>query len=473
MAAPNRESTQVVVIGAGYAGISAARDLDHAGIDVVVLEASDRVGGRVHTDRTDIPIDLGGMWLGAGHTRFSEMAASASVTTYPTPSHGDALLRDGGEWHRYDPHRPLPPLGPVATAMFASVAWRLDRLAERIDLRAPWSSADASRLDSITVSSWLRTAAPYGPVRRLIDANVHEVLCADPSMVSMLALLTYIKSSGGLEALISTDGGAQQDLLIGGADGPIRHVAAELGDRIRLDSPVERIDQRGDHIVISGPTATITAERVIVAMPPTLAGRIRYEPVMPPSRDALTQQMPMGAVWKIFAVYDTPFWRDAGLSGESIDLRSPITATFDASPPIGPGLLCTLVGGSRARRLDSIDESDRRRLVLDHFASVLGARALRPVDYRERSWASQIWSRGGYSGYTPPGVLSTLGRAIRTPVGRIHWAGTETAIEFQGYIEGAIRSGERAAAEVAATLGDHRTGRSASAPDPTSVGADL
>ncbi len=403
-----------------------------------------------------VPIDLGGMWLGAGHDRFAALADEAGATTFPTPSHGDALYVDGNRRRRYDSATSLPPIGLLSSGLLLTSLWRLDRMARNVVLGDPRATPDANRLDATTVSSWLRTAAPLPASRRLIDVVLNEVLCADAGAVSLLALLNYIRSSGGLMPLISTAGGAQQDLFIGGASGPLRFAAADLGDRIRTGCPVTRIDQRTDEVIVATADGSVTADRVIVALPPALAGRINYEPALPAARDSLTQQMPMGAIWKIFGVYDEPFWRRDGLSGETVDLRGTISATFDASPPSGPGVMCTLVGGAPARRLDRMGARERRVLVLDHFAALFGARARQPEEYLEKSWSADPFVRGGYSGYAPPGVLSSLGHALATPIGRIHWAGTETATEFQGYIEGAIRSGERAADEVIRELTSHR-----------------
>lgn len=452
------DRVNVVVVGAGYAGITAARTLHRAGRDVLVLEAAERIGGRVLTEQhAGVPIDLGGMWLGAGHDRFATLADEADATTFPTPEHGDAVLVDGRRRQRYDAATSLPPIGAVASTLVVAVLWRLDRMARHVVLGNPSATPKAARLDATTVSSWLRSAAPLPATRRLIEVVLNEVLCADTGAVSMLALLTYVKSSGGVVPMISTQGGAQQSLFVGGADGPLRFAAAPLGDRIRTASPVTRIVQRRDEVIVETTDDAVTADRVIVAVPPALAGRIHYEPGLPAARDGLTQQMPMGAVWKIYGIYDEPFWRHDGLSGESVDLRSAISATFDTSPPSGPGVMCTLVGGTPARRLDQMSARERRSLVLEHFTTLFGPRARHPERYVEKSWNAEPFVRGGYGGYAAPGALSSLGHALARPVGRLHWAGTETAVEYQGYIEGAIRSGERAAAEVLGAIAPLRT----------------
>lgn len=448
------QRAEVVVVGSGYAGVSAAIELHRHGVDVVVVEASTRIGGRVLTERspTGHAIDLGGMWLGAGQTEFARWASEAGAVTYPTPATGDAILRDRGRDRRYDPAG-SPPLGMIGGALLASSAWRLERLSRLIDLDEPWASPRADRLDAVTVAAWLRNAVPFGRGRQLAEVVLAEVLTADPGSVSMLALLTYLRSAGGLRPALGTENGAQQDLFVDGADRPLRHVAEGLGDRIELSAPVTEIDHGGPEVVVRSDRHDIACERVVVAVPPHLAGRIRYVPGLPADRDAIMQRIPMGRVVKAIAAYDEPFWRRDGLGGEALDLSGPVPATFDISPPGGPGLLCALVGGRRADALGRLEVGERERVVTAQFTSLFGPRARRAVAYRDKVWADDIHARGGYSGYFPPGVLTEVGSALRAPVGRIHWAGTETATEFIGYIEGAIRSGQRAAAEVRARIG--------------------
>jgi monoamine oxidase len=447
------QHTRVVVVGAGYAGISAALDLHRRGVDVVVLEAASRIGGRVLTERTSAghAIDLGGMWLGAGHTEFASWAADAGAATYATPSTGLSIARDRGSERRHDAAE-LPPLGVVGSALLATAMWRLDRLSRRIDLDAPWTTVGADRLDSMTVASWLRTAVPFGRARRLTDVALAEVLTADPGAVSMLSMLTSLRSSGGLGHALATDNGAQQDLFVDGADAPLRHAAAQLDGRVDVDARVTGVDHDGPGLVVHTHRRTVGCDRVIVAVPPHLAARIDYRPGLPAARDALTQRMPMGSVVKAIAQYAEPFWRLDGLSGSAIDMSGPVPVTFDISPPGGPGLLCALVGGRAADQLGRLAPLERRRVVTGQFASLFGARARRPEEYRDKVWGADVYTRGGYSGYLPPGVLTGVGDALRAPVGRIHWAGTETATEWIGYIEGAIRSGRRAATEVLAEL---------------------
>jgi monoamine oxidase len=269
--------------------------------------------------------------------------------------------------------------------------------------------------------------------------------------MSLLYLVAYAKAAGSFEAIMDTEGGAQQDRFVGGSQQMPLRLAQELGDRVLFDAPVERIGHDAGGVRVQSPSVDVTAAHVIVAVPPPIAGRIAYEPLLPPSRDQLTQRMPMGGIAKCMAVYDEPFWRRDGLTGEGVYDRGPITVTFDNSPPDGsPGVLVGFVGGGAIREWSRMGASQRRKAVLDCFVALYGERAQAAEHYIEKSWTEDRWARGGPVALLPPGVLTRWGPALREPIGRIHWAGSETATTWTGYMDGAIQSGERVAAEVLA-----------------------
>jgi monoamine oxidase len=280
------------------------------------------------------------------------------------------------------------------------------------------------------------------------------VFAAEPSEFSLLHALFYIHSGGGFESLTNTRGGAQQDRLVEGAQSLALKLAAHLGERVRLNQPVMRIQHSAQGVCLTTRAgATYAARAVIVAIPPTLAGRIEYDPPLPAMRDQLTQRLPNGAVIKCFAVYDRPFWREQGLSGFAVMECDPVHLVFDNSPPDAScGILLGFIEGAQARRMGAIDREARRAAVLECLARLFGDRARRPETYIDHDWSAEVWSRGCYGAYFPPGVWTQFGHALRAPIGRIFWAGTETATRWMGYIDGAIESGERAAQEVLASL---------------------
>jgi monoamine oxidase len=293
-----------------------------------------------------------------------------------------------------------------------------------------------------------------------VPAATRPIFGAEPTEISLLFTLFYIAASGNeqnqgtFERNFNTRMGAQQDRFVGGTQLVALRVAQRLGKRrVLLNHPVKRIDQSGDAVIVDSRRLRVRAKRAIIALPPTLAGRIDYSPDMPSDRDQLTQRIPQGNLTKVTAVYDRPFWRDAGLTGTAVSTDGFVNATFDDTPPGGsPGVVFGFVGGDQSRAFNALSDSDRQAAVLGQFTQFFGSQAGAPIGYLESNWASEPWSRGCPVGIPGPGVLTAVGPALRRPVGRIHWAGTETSTYWNGYMDGAVRSGERAAAEVLAEI---------------------
>jgi monoamine oxidase len=440
---------EVAVVGAGMAGLSAALELERAGRSFVVLEARDRAGGRLESQQIgdDVWIDVGGQWVGPTQDRLYQLARAHGADTFPTWTAGENVIELGGRLGRYT--GTIPKLRPHAMADVGQAMARLDRMAKKVPTDAPWNAPKAKQWDSQTVWSWMRhnMATPTG--REMMEIAVKAVWAAVPADVSLLHLLFYIASAGNFDLLLDTEGGAQQDRFVQGAGTLAGRVADSLGDRVMLSAPVRRIEWSANGVRLTADGLDVRAERAIVAIPPTLAGRLWYDPPLPGYRDQLTQRVPMGAVIKCFAIYDEPFWRSEGLSGSTVSGTGPLSLTIDNSPPSGsPGILVGFLEGDHARSFGRASATERREAVLANLTRLLGPRAGRPEHFIEKSWAEEEWSRGCYEGYTPPGVLTAFGPALREPIGPIHWAGTETATKWNGYIDGALQSGERAAREV-------------------------
>lgn len=443
--------TDVAIVGAGFAGLQAARELTKRGLRVEVLEARDRVGGRVQTTTLDDGtwLDVGGQWFGPGQNRCYRLAAELGKRTYTMYLEGKNLLRYRGRLLRYRGTVPIVP-DPVAIPLIGWALFRLDTMARSVSLEAPWASPGAAELDAETVESWLRRNVPHEGARALVRIGLETVYACDLADLSLLHALFYIRSAGNLDKLLSAEGGAQQDRVDGGMQPLAEALAAELGEHLHLEQPVHGIEQRGEGVSVLAVGTTLRAKRVVVAIPPTLAGRIHYDPILPAARDQLTQRAPMGSCVKCIAVYDTPFWRARGLSGQVVSTEGPVHVSFDASPPSGrPGVLMGFLEGRAARELTDAGPEERKRQVLACFERDFGPEARGFRHYVDRAWSEEAWSRGCYAAMLPPGVWTSFGHALRAPIGRIHWAGTETATEWNGYIEGALQSGERVAVEVA------------------------
>jgi monoamine oxidase len=445
--------TDVAVVGAGLAGIAAARAVEEGGASAILVEARERVGGRLESVAIDDGkwVDVGGQWIGPTQDRVEALARALGHETFPTYTVGENLLELDGKPVRYT--GTIPRLRPHVLADVGQAMARLDRMASKVPLEAPWEARRAKAWDSQTTWSWMRRNMATKAGRTMLELAVKAVWAAMPADVSLLHLLFYIHSAGKLDLLLDTEGGAQQNRFVGGAQNLAVKAAESLGDRLLLGSPVRRIEHGADGVTLRSDKAIVRAGRAIVAIPPTLAGRIVYDPPLPGYRDQLTQRFPMGACVKCMAFYEEPFWRTEGLSGSAVSDPGPLSIIFDNSPPDGsPGIIVGFLEGHRARELGRVGEGERRAAVLGGLARLFGPRVASPERYLERNWADEEWSRGCYVGYTPPGVLTAYGQALRTPVGPIHWAGTETATVWNGYMDGALQSGERAAREALAAL---------------------
>jgi monoamine oxidase len=441
--------TDVCVVGAGLAGLTAARELTDAGRDVVVLEARDRVGGRVLTEQLSdgTLIDHGGQWIGPGQHRIARLASELGNDTFPTHDDGDNLLRFGDKTGRY--RGAIPKLSPAVLVDMGQAQTRFDRMATRVPLDAPWRAERADEWDGQTFETWIRRNTVTRGARELFTLYAEAVFAAEPADLSLLHALFYTHSGNGMDVLAGTRDGAQQDRFVGGSQANAIGLASRLGERVRLAQPVRRIDRTDDAVALLTDDLLVTARHAVVAIPPPLAARVRYEPALPALRDQLLQRLPMGAVIKCHAVYDRPFWRDDGLSGQATTDVGPVKIVFDNSPPSGtPGVLLAFVEGAHARAMSGAEPAERRLAVLDGLATLFGPAAREPVEYVERDWSAEEWTRGCYAALFTPGAWTQHGPALREPVGRLHWAGTETATVWAGYMDGAIQSGERAAHEI-------------------------
>lgn len=447
--APTHEA-DVVVIGAGLAGLAAARELTARGASVVVVEARDRVGGRLlnHELGDGKVVEVGGQWIGPTQDRLAALAGQLGVETFPTHVAGHNLLEYGGEIHRYT--GTIPRINPAVLVDVEQAQRRLNWLARRVPLDRPWATPKAAKLDGQTAATWMRRNLATKSGRMLLGLGIEAVWAAQPEDVSLLHVLFYIHSAGSLELLFDTEGGAQQDRFVGGSQLIAIRMAEELGgERLVLEAPVRRIEHGPDGVTVHADGAVARGRRAIVAIPPTLAGRIAYDPPLPGYRDQLTQRMPLGTVAKCMAIYAEPFWRAEGLSGQTASEPGPVRVMYDNSPPDGsPGVLLGFLEGRHARELGRLGPEERRAAVIGCFARLFGPRAASPDDYVERLWAEEEWTRGCYGCHMPTGAWTSYGPALHPPIGPLHWAGAEYARVWNGYMDGAVRSGEAAAAEV-------------------------
>ncbi|MBO0677553.1 flavin monoamine oxidase family protein [Mycolicibacterium sp. S2-37] len=444
MSAP--DTADVAVVGAGFAGLSAARELNRLGHDVVVFEGRDRVGGRAYTATVaGTPVDLGATFVGPTQDAVTALAAQLGCPTVPTYRSGKNLIRWRGRVRSY--RSTIPRLSILELLDVSRIQWRFERLCKQVPVNQPWTAPTAHRLDDTTLEAWLRSVHAGASTRDLMAIMSRVTWGCEPDAVSMLHAVRYVKAAGGIGRMLDVEGGAQQDRFPAGTQQIAQRIAGELGDRVLLGAPVrgvQRLDDGALRVDTSAGATTVRA--LIVAVAPAHRLGIRFEPPLPSGYTDLARHWPQGRLSKAYAAYRTPFWRDGGCSGEALSDEGPVFITFDVSPSgEGPGIL---LGFTDAATFDPLPPAQRREQALAGFVALFGDAAGQPIDYIDHCWGAEDFAPGGPTAAVPPGSWTIYGEWLRRPVDGIHWAGTETADTWTGFLDGAVRSGQRAAAEV-------------------------
>ena len=452
------------MVGAGIAGLVAAREVARKGRSVVVVEARKRVGGRVlnhHLTKKQHGsqvIESGGAFIGPTQNHIAQLAQELGVPTFLEYNSGNSVYLSS-VIGRLEYPGTVPP-DPTILVDAALLLQQIDGYAAEIDVAAPWAHPRAQEWDSMTLSQWIHAnALNAAGIENVITCWTQPGFGADPSELSFLFTLWYVACSGDeqhkgtFSRNSDTANGAQERRFVGGSQRVPLKLASKLGDVVALHAPVQRIVQKHHRVHVRTGRGTVVAKRVIVATPPPTVLDMGFHPGLPADRRALLTSARMGQLMKCDAIYETPFWRGAGLNGFGISDHGAARAVFDNTPPSGgPGVLLAFVGGSAWRTYGPMSKDQRRAAVLQGFAEMFGPQALNPVDFVEHDWTKERWSRGGPTAIHGPGTLVAHGPSVRRPLGRVHWAGTETATYWSGYMDGAVSSGKRAAAEVLAKL---------------------
>ena len=435
----------------------AARKLHRAGQSVLLIEARDRIGGRMYGEHLPSGqwIDRGGQWVGPTHHRFLALLDEYQVRRFPSPAQGKTVLLYNGERYEFTGlfqgfHEGEVPGVPAADWKDATEAWaRFEALSKAMPAGHPGQRDADKTLDRDTFARWIEqnTKTEFGRwYFEYMSRAVGFMGPAEPEQVSLLHVLWGQNCAPQSEH-------PEAELIHGGAGQIPEKIAAELGERVRLNEPVLGIHQSNARLEVETAQGRYIAQFAVVAMPPHLAGRIQYDPPLPPMRQQLTQRVPMGTCVKVLVSYSSPFWREKGLAGVALGNLPSIELCADSSDPeSGQGVIATFVVGDRYKRWRPMSDADRQAAVLADLAAFFGSEALSPVSYDEVDWPSEPWTGGGYAAFMPPGVWTAYGETLAAPVGRIYWSGTETAERWGGFFEGALLTGEAAAESIQARL---------------------
>lgn len=442
--------TDTAIIGAGFSGLAAAQQLRRHGRPFLVIEARDRVGGRTYTRRLDDGkyADLGGQWIGPTQDRMYDLAREHGVEWYATYNEGKNILDLNQRIRHYTGL--IPKMDVPSLINIDLVLRRLESMAKSVPQKTPWKATRAATWDSVSLASFVKQACYTRSCYKVVRAGLETVFACELNEISLLHALFYIHSGTSLNNLLSIENGAQQHRIKGGMQTLADRIAEPLKDAIRLNQLISSIVYEHGEYLVQGPGFAVTAKSVILTIPPVLVRDIRFEPALPLRKTQLLDKISMGIVGKVLGIYARPFWRNMGFSGQVVaDEHAPFQTLFDSSPADGGyGVLMAFCIADRARAFFDRPETEREGVALEYFVRYFGAEAAKPLKYLDHSWANEPWSKGCYAGLYPTGAWTNFRSALAEPVNRLYWAGTETSDVWYGYIEGAVRAGERAADEV-------------------------
>jgi monoamine oxidase len=450
-AAARDQRADVVVIGGGMAGLYAAEQL-RARRSVVILEATDRVGGRVLNlkvgPKPDDVSEAGAQWIAPEQPIMRSLLRRFGLKTFKNYTRGASTLIYNGTVSRFEGATvPTLPNGGTADLLFAF--GELTAMAAEVPVQAPWQAKHAAEWDSQTAQTWIDDHIGNAAAQALAEIAIGGPTSVQAQDISLLHYLFIAAAAGGPLNLVSVGSGVLSDRIVGGTGRLVDGLAAPMRNLISLNTPVTSIEHGRNSVRVTTPNGRWVAGHVILAMSPTMTQQILFDPVLPVPRTQSVQRTGNGSCIKAFPVYSTPFWRRRGLNGIVQSNSTPFAGVFDNSPPNGsPGVLFALIENVHARRLSQLSAAARKREVLDGLALAFGEQARHPIRYLEQDWSSEPWLRGGAASFFAPGLLSEYRYLFDQPIGRLHFAGTETGRAFWGNMEAALQTGRRAAGEV-------------------------
>ena len=445
----------VAIVGAGPTGLHAARRLSQAGLSVAVLEARDRVGGRTWSDHIGGAfLEIGGQWISPDQTEVLGLVAELGKETFSRYREGENVyVGADGVARRYSGE--TFPVSAATAAEMDRLIGILDGLAAEIGPAEPWAHPKARELDTISFHHWLRQESADDEACNNIGLFIAGGMLTKPAHAfSTLQAVLMAASAGSFSNLVDEDF-ILDKRVVGGMQSLSIAMAEQLGDDVHLSSPVRTVRWDADGATVVSDRVTVRARHVVMAVPPNLYTRVSFEPPLPRRQHQLHQHLSLGLVIKVHAVYETPFWREDGLSGTGFGADQLVQEVYDNTNHGDPrGTLVGFISDEKADAVFQLSAEERKQRILESIATYLGDKALEPVVYYESDWGSEEWTRGAYAASFDLGGLSRYGADQRQPVGPIRWACSDLAAEGYQHVDGALRMGRRVAEEILAADDD-------------------
>lgn len=451
MTVPQRKA-DVCVIGAGVAGLIAADTLLAAGLSVDVFEAQAAVGGRVKDTvlANTVSLELGANWFSSQQPLIKAQIERFGLETVKTHNDGDHLIWWDGK--RTSFRGAIPSLGLLKKGDIIQGMLRFDMAMVKVKKKEPWSDT-LLNYDHLSFGQWIDTTLRTRMGREFFHMVSEMVFGAESHTVSFLYALYYSSRSVSLSSLISVAKGHQEFRFKDGPGDLCRNIAATIGkDRILLNTPVRSINIADGHVDVEAKSTSGRYRAVLFAVPPPAARKILFSPPRSTSRERLLQALKMGRVIKIQVVYQRPYWRERGLSGQVMSNSYPLSYTIDNSPANGQrGVLAAFVCTSQAKQFMDT-RIDHKEVVAAAINQMFGCSFPEPEEVLVEDWAANEWIGGSYGAYFPPGAMTQMGELMREQDPPIYWCGAEYGQTHPCQIEGALESGLRSAQSIGAAL---------------------
>ncbi|KAJ0350487.1 hypothetical protein COL154_007934 [Colletotrichum chrysophilum] len=456
----------VVIVGAGLSGLRAAVDIHKSGLSYVVLEAMDRVGGKtlsVAASPQGGVVDVGAAWINdTSQVEMYRLAKEFGFELIEQTATGLSLYQDSNQKTISFPYSGMPfPLDDKQQAQLDEAFGQMAVLVDRSDPEMPWLGPDAKRIDSLTLAELGEKEIGGGIGSVVLNILSRACLGLESSEVGALPAIDYIKAGTGLENISSDlkDGAQYLRNRQGNQTFSTRLAESLNAGAVKLSMPVSKITQSDEGCMVStSPGPAYRCNKVLLSVPSTLYPLIEFTPSLPATKEALSKSK-LGYYSKTILVFEKPWWRGAGFSGSIACETGPIVFSRDTCVPNDKqySITCFHVA-EPGRQWSKLRAKDRREAVLKQFRAMFSTvvdDVPEPINIIEKEWTKDPWARGAPSPVMGPEVLTSgAGKAVREPVGHIHFIGTETSLVWKGYMEGAVQAGIRGAKEVIADLAE-------------------